>query len=546
MNDTLISDKSEYTLILENKLSLFQDRQRTESQDRNEKLINNFKSLQVADLLKMSGDSHTFQWIVICVLFLCYFVPACFMNQIPFLFFVPDFQCKTADGGLFKCSENEACSNPYGYQVDPVKVSLNTEFNIYCENKYIETASKTVYFLIPAISSLFVSILSDYAGRIPMFYLSWILATIGSCISFFSTDFNFIMIGMILSNMGGYFFVAMIIVYANEVIGSDLRSKSVGFLFSGYGFFGIVFVTFNIWITNYKQIFFIEMIAAFVFGFGYLLLCESPFFIFKQMKLKRLLKNLSYITSWNYRDQPKTKEKKIKNIEIEIFSNIIDNEEIKQSKSIKIKKTKERNSNKKSNGMFAGFDTESLKTLLLFIIFMISIYMTYGLSLIIPAELGIDNIYLNGILMTASEMIAYTVTSLRAHQIKRRSLNIYITIITICISAILLMIKIIDQRKNPYYKVTESFFGVFLKFINAINFSLATTYGCELFETKIRGLGVGVGIFVGRLVLSASSYLDVYSNYLDVHPMVFCGVLAIISLPSVILLPETLNKKMHN
>ena len=86
-------------------------------------------------------------------------------------------------------------------------------------------------------------------------------------------------------------------------------------------------------------------------------------------------------------------------------------------------------------------------------IIMGTLYAEYGISLMINQKLGIDNIYLNGILLGVFESIGYTLIYFYADKLGRRQINIYSNAFVLMCATSLLLIGNMNSE------------GVFSKFV---------------------------------------------------------------------------------
>ena len=79
------------------------------------------------------------------------------------------------------------------------------------------------------------------------------------------------------------------------------------------------------------------------------------------------------------------------------------------------------------------------------------------------------------------------------------------------------------------------------------SFSLGVVYLwlSEIFPTKIRGLAMGMCIFIGRLSFMFCPYIGAYCIKLKIHPLSFHSLIGIVFFWNLIKLPETLNQKIN-
>ena len=77
-------------------------------------------------------------------------------------------------------------------------------------------------------------------------------------------------------------------------------------------------------------------------------------------------------------------------------------------------------------------------------------------------------------------------------------------------------------------------------------YSVIFIWGSELFPSNIRGTASGIAITSGKLIaLSGEPLINFSVNVLGVNAMVGASLTAILALPAIFFLPETLNKKIE-
>ena len=74
------------------------------------------------------------------------------------------------------------------------------------------------------------------------------------------------------------------------------------------------------------------------------------------------------------------------------------------------------------------------------------LYSVYGISLLINQKLGIDNIYLNGALLSGFEILGYILIYYYANKFGRRQINIYSILFVLIISTVLVLSDFAYQR----------------------------------------------------------------------------------------------------
>jgi MFS family permease len=505
-----------------------------------------YDSVKVFDLLHIAGDNKKFQICTMVILSFMSFAMAFLVYSPPFLFYEPKFYCFDENMKSTLCEEIVACSNKYKFEVRSDRFSAVDEFELYCDKSYLTTYSKSIIFFAAATPTMFLSMLSDYFGRRPVMISSFFFLLIGSSISYFATSFYTIVFGLCLSYIGSDILFSISSIYTSEIIGSDMRNMANGITFFFFGFGGIVLFVVNIWISNYRTIFFI-LIAFSVIGIGASIwFIETPYVYHKQRNLKKLYETLCYINEVNHKDNQNLLFDKREEIRRLIFQDLVSHEFIQNSYSIVLSAGGIEEKKGALDNIFSINFKTGLTIFMLNFIFM-NIYIGYNMSVLTPASMGIDNIYLNGILLGISEIVGYLMIITIAHKTPRRTLNIFNSASMIGFSFILLYISHFDSLLSESVKrIIETLISVVMKLILCMNFTLVFNYCNELVETKLRGFALGISVFCGRASTSVVSVLEMEAKRFHIHPMAAASIPAFIALPICFMLPETLNKPIQN
>jgi len=316
-----------------------------------------------------------------------------------------------------------------------------------------------------------------------------------------------------------------------------MRSVSNSLTSIFYSLGGILFVVMNIWVKQYRMIFFIEMIALSIVAINLSFLCRSPFYLHETEQYNAMFKVLRYIGWWNKRDENAAKiTKHFKSI---YSNNVVDEKQATTEEDVLDIDIKVPHHEYK-------FTFKTFKKTVCFTIVTANIYIGYGMALMIPDKMGIKNIYLNGCLLGVSEMFAAIISSLIAHRVKRKSLNIFHCINTIIVSGILLSIHLFGFKEYNYGRIAESCLSMLVKLTVCISMNLIFNYGSELFHTKYRGIIIAIAVFCGNLMISLASYMDMLASRWNIHPMIMLSLTSTLTISFILFLPETLNKKISN
>ena len=85
-----------------------------------------------------------------------------------------------------------------------------------------------------------------------------------------------------------------------------------------------------------------------------------------------------------------------------------------------------------------------------------NIYFGYGFALLIPQEMGIDNPYVNGMLIGIADLIGFTIVFFFIEKFSRKSFNLFTVMAIIVCSAFLLLIGFVFNRHSSAVKNMET------------------------------------------------------------------------------------------
>lgn len=312
-----------------------------------------------------------------------------------------------------------------------------------------------------------------------------------------------------------------------------MQNSFNGFVFIFAGIGGVVFNVMNIWITDYKTIFFIQMISLSVWGIGTFALVESPPYLFRYRLYTKLHNSLNYLISYNIKGANATMAAAQERLDRNM------NKLTHPEKEGKNASTDEEDNRKTRPIINLVYKLKVYLRMFAITIVIANLYIVEGILVLIPQEMGIDNIYLNGTLLGISEIFAYLALVFVAYKIKRRFLNVSICLIIILISLISLAIAAMGARQSVYGKLLETSLSLLLKIIVCMNFVLIFNYAAELFDMQHKGVALGIAIFVGRTAMGSGSLLIDFAHKYNVHPISTCIFSTMIALPLAFHLPET-------
>ena len=243
------------------------------------------KPLTVNELINMAGGNHKYQKILLWSLISIMFINGYLGILLPYIYFEPDFIClnKTAPFRS-ECTQNEACINPGGFEVEVHKVSLITLNKLYCDReKYKSWAIFIINF--GASSIVFgCNILADKFGRVLIMRLAYILLFFGSGVAIFIGNFYWNTLFTFVIWIASDITLALTFIYFVEFSSELVRERSNAIFFYAYTF-GVIFAhVSNIWIKDFRVMYGFIFFANFPTIIIYWQMKNTPFFLHSQKK----------------------------------------------------------------------------------------------------------------------------------------------------------------------------------------------------------------------------------------------------------------------
>ena len=516
-------------------------------ENRIEQFVTDYRNIKVADLLKLVGEDERYQKIILFCLCLFNFSYAFIAFMIPYVFYEPTYLCHDQNKNTRICTQLEACGNIYGFEVQSPIISVTSEYKLYCGRRHLLELSEAFFVITGGFAAFLLGMLSDKIGRKKVFLISYVLSVAGTLTAVLAPSLAAIVLGNIFSWSGMDTFFSMVFIYCNEVIGSDLRSKSIAFLFFSWGLGEIMINVLNIWITHYKWNFFIQLISLAVLGFTYIILQESPYVLYKIKNIRELYTSLKYIGVCNGRDEREI----VKQLDQHLAINKVMAQNLENVDSFRLKRTNPGEANE-FKGYFRHLkkfckDKSILLRLIGVTLITGNIYIGYSLSLLIPQRIGLKNIYLNGIFLGVSEIISYIIAIPIGSIVKRRHLNFMCASMIVIFDLLLIIFDLTsDSWNHQALHWMQTLVSCLIKLVFCINYAMIFNYCSELFPTKIRGLTLGLCVFFGRAMIVLAFYLQIMTDYFQIHPMIGTIFGSLIVIPISLFMPETVGTGISN
>ena len=499
-----------------------------------EKIKSNYNKIKVSNLLKISGNQGTYQIKLLIITALIIYLTSFHNFYQPYIFQDPKFLCYDQKGMLSNCEEQEACKNPFFFEIKIERRSLITEYDLFCNRRYLFVFIQSFIFFAGALISFFFNYLSDSYSRKKILFVSGIFFLFGSLFCF-SNFFYIIIFGLTLQIAGIDLITSMFYLYFNESMSCYLRNKSSGLTFLSFvfGSYSLAFIC--VFIKDYKDLFLIVLFTSILcIYFFWHYYEETPYLLYNKDSILNLYTNLKKISELNH--TPEKHKKVTKTLKTIIFlDSQEDPENFSHLKPIK----KHKNTLKEK--LEGNYQKMILSSLL-----MMSVYFSSGMFLIAPQYMGIKSIFINITIPNIGEMIGYYTMSIFSQKFKRKKVFQFFLIMFYIFCSILFSFTFFKLRDYFFIQVLETFISFVLKMNTAWGFALIYTYIAEIFPTKIRGFATGFAILIGRISVSFCSFFVFWGNQYDFHPLFFCVLFAIIGQFSLMGLPETFGMKIKN
>ena len=176
-----------------------------------------------------------------------------------------------------------------------------------------------------------------------------------------------------------------------------------------------------------------------------------------------------------------------------------------------------------------------------------NIYIGYSLSLLIPQKIGLASININGMFLGLSEIMGYLFVIPFGNLIPRRILNFSCCAAVIILCCFLIAFDITAKKWNEnVLRWSQTIVSCLIKLVLCINYSLIFNYCSELFPTKMRGFALGICVFIGRVMVIFSFFIQRITDSLQINPMIGTIIGALIALPITLCLPETISSGISN
>ena len=254
-------------------------------------------------------------------------------------------------------------------------------------------------------------------------------------------------------------------IYLNEVIGGSLRVTGLISSYFGLGLAGLLTNVQSIWFSDYKDYFWVQLGAISINIIGVFFMVETPFFYYNKRRVEDLFESLKKIAIINHcGGEAKRVVFKIREIlKMDLYYQLKNNQfelfEESPSDLRKSESTSLANTEPQLQKTFKQEISDPKVILRLFRIMslFVATYLVYGIAQFMNKDLGLDNIYLNGCLITIVEMGGYAICLLVIKSWGRRKI---ILLSNYIIAALVVTLITVDLTSKSFVLYQDRIFAV--------------------------------------------------------------------------------------
>eukprot|EP01016_Furgasonia_blochmanni_P010706 TRINITY_DN1458_c0_g1_i11.p1 TRINITY_DN1458_c0_g1~~TRINITY_DN1458_c0_g1_i11.p1 ORF type:complete len:614 (-),score=58.13 TRINITY_DN1458_c0_g1_i11:63-1904(-) len=538
----------------------------------------NTKFLSVDQAMELAGTHHRYQWRLLLIFSLQFFVASFTIMAQPFLMYPITWKCPTPGNPHKICSDSEY-KGPYEpkYFSDQTHLdSFTVRYELYGPRRDLKDLQASVYFFTGCIGSLFFSFLADSFGRRISTLLGYVIMAIS--LAFGAVFLNFPSYFLALSAVGfavaGYTNITFVLI--SEPSSDDFRKFISSFILvvwavgEGFCVLAAYYITDAHWFLLLCMA--IPMLMTSVLFYW---VYESPKFLLTKKKFEDLLELMDKISIINKKELPdyqlseELEEYQRKMSEHPIIHR--DSSPSRHDARASMKKSNARRSmlqQQPDEINYTYFDLFRFKsvrkiTIGLSLYFFVMYYCYYGAYSALSSIGG--SLYLNSALAAGAEGLAYLLMGPLC-KFRRKVVFSGCFFLNGLVGLAFFLVSIPDAcRSDASNYCTEKIIQIALSFSSrllvCIPFGVIYIYTNELFPTVIRSLGIGVSSFIGRFGDSslnrqilkndiggsaAPVVVGFCYNVIHVHPMATFGLISFLACFCGSLLKETLGKKLED
>ena len=261
-------------------------------------------------------------------------------------------------------------------------------------------------------------------------------------------------------------------VYANEILSTELRKLNSPLNCFFYTTGGISVHLFSTKWNYFADYIWVSVICIAICSLSFVILVELPFYLFTRGDARGLGRCLTRMCWWNFRPHERAKRlHQIRSILAKLPIDSVDSPNTKPllENACNIQgqggeQSTAQDSDKAEDTASALDDPSTLKVfcrktnLIRFGLVLCNHstqYMIFGLGVIFNKNLGIKNIYLCGILLTAPKLFSHLVMGLTVTRVRFRTINIWVNSLIAVFSGALLFMNLIHNARESYADRSE-------------------------------------------------------------------------------------------
>lgn len=456
------------------------------------------------------------------------------MYSLGFLNSLPKFKCPV-NGEMKYIPEAEACKIIDQCSVEYFYEGWVKRYDMLCENRSSRVFYVSLIFAINATVFLGLSTIADIFGRNMILKMSTVIASLGTFLIYYVESYpaKIIIFGIVTGTNS--IFQMMFTLGLKEAIkaGSEYNVYMNAILNCSYNS-GPIFVAFMAYsITEYSTL---SVIGAIIVTLGtvgnFFIFNETPLFLYKKKKGKELINKLFHLSKINsVTTSKKSILRRLIQDEIEFRKNqklIIPEEGVKKTVVEGESKTEVAQATEVKDVVMAPVEEKEVNLVWITIVlcyWCASLYLVnYGTVISIDKS-GMDNLYINSVLLGISSVIGYGVCLKFPKDVKRIKT---ISLIVICLLSLAAFILFLDffSGNSGFIRFLKSLCTVFLMPIFvSMGFSVMYLYLPDVYPVTLRGLGIGCVICMGKIFGgSCSAYIANIMNQLGLNPIAGCAV----------------------
>lgn len=515
----------------------------------------NFINKSSSELLKLAGDDKKYQKRTLYSFATYTFFLGAIVVMFPYILYNPTFYCLDANGLKSICSEAEACFDFSNLNYEEVFTSFTSSFKLFCsQNRYV------VNMLVFELSSstlvtCMCLLLSKYAGRKIFIILSWLSIILGTGL-LMTFNYWMIMLAFMFLLIGLDLFLCMSYIYVHESMNSVYKHLFTNILVTSL-FCGSIFTSITMhFLSSYLYLIAIPGLILTMLGTTFLLITESPKFCYKIRNKDKLYECLTYIAKVNYGSGnifKKINDKLINEIfyckarlqSMNTINFVLDDCNTNLCKDDYALTVGNNHARERTTSLLAKLRTNSsnyhrqIHIILLSFIW-VNISVILGFYIIHPNTLSrfelTDRLYI----YFCSGLFGILYSHTRSKRLLRRKtiMSSNICLLLIVIIAFTLRILFTEYLKGLYW--FDIIISLMIINLVGVQIGILFKYTPEIFVVKLKGNALALIMLVFRMGMIATVYLVVLGRYWNVVPIHLSVFTIIMSIISILILPETL------